>query len=258
MQLPHDPERLISLAADACAFFFIWRRGLRKDFPFFSAYIAYSIPAAIFLWIVEPHARLYFYGYWSSDAVDVLLAILAIYECFMRVFRGFSRARWFKWLFPATILLALIYAGWGTYRHPPVGLHLSSSILLVSGIVEVRYVVACICILFFLLVLLFRTRWKLPEFGIVLGFGMEAVTFGIAAVVRSEFGTKHAFWSEQLPGLGFLAAQGIWLWALVRAESSLAKAIPLTPSAEMINGLQEQVQVLKKFIGKSQGNAPGD
>jgi hypothetical protein len=236
----------VSISLEICVLTLIWLRGLSRSFPFFTGYTIYVVLIAAMDGLLASHARLYFYFYWNSDAIEILLSVAAIYESFARVFKGLSKLRRFQFIFAAAIFAALGYSVRSTYEHPPDSRLLAGRIL-ISAVIDVHYVLACLCILFFLLAALLRTRARLPEFGIVLGFGFEAAAFGIAAVVRSEFGTKYAFWSNEFPTVAYIAAGLIWLRAVWNSPET--ESTP-NPNERLADDMRHQVKVLRRFLQK--------
>lgn len=239
----------IYVLTQLCVFLLILRTKLYRRVPVFASYSALVILAASLLFFVESNERLYFSFYWFADAIEMLLAMASIYEAFANVFKGFSRVRGFRWLFPAAIIVGVAYSMWATYIHPPLSRFRTGTIL-VSAVVDMHYALVCICLLFFLLAAVFRARWRLPEFGIVLGFGIEAAAFGLAAVVRSEFGTKYSFWSTEFPTIAYIASELVWVWAVWGRKSSARSTTPITPDPQLADDIRRQVKILKKYLGK--------
>lgn len=230
-------------------FLMMGRRNLYRRFPVFATYIAYISVTALLYSLFSANYRAYFYLYWYTQVGEMLLAISSVYESFVHTFQSFSRMWWFRSMFPFTIAISVLYAGLESYAHPFNGMDSLDSSLVRIAIVE-NYVLVGICALFFILVVLLQVRWRLYEFPLVLGFGIAATAFGIAGVVRSEFVTRFSFFSVELPGVAFIVAELLWLSAVLAKESPMAQNLPAKPTKEMVGELREQVQVLRRFLGK--------
>jgi len=227
------------------------QRHLYRRFPLFTSYVAALVVVTMLRSAFLSHRNAYFYVYWFSEPVEVLLAVLAVHESFLTVFRGFYRLTWFRLLFPGAIIAALAYSAWKAWAHPPV--HASRwGAAIISTSIASQYVIMGICILFFLLERAFSVRWRLYEFRIVFGFGIAALGDVAAGVIRSELGQKQRFLSEYLPGFLFLLAVVVWLSAMFGAEPKEAAPIADTPEERraMLEGLRYHMRVLRKLVGK--------
>src|SRR5579864_797705 len=104
-----------------CLAVILVRRTLARKFPFFFLYLLAAI-------LIEL-ARLFFIGdypsyfkiFWSTEALYVLLALLALNEAFRAVFiQDFRRWKWFWMVFPGTVLiLCAVFVG-NALLHPPI------------------------------------------------------------------------------------------------------------------------------------------
>src|SRR5579859_1622777 len=104
----------------AWIFILMGRKHLYHRFPLFAAYIAVVIVRTVLcsVFLSRPHA--YFYVFWITQPFETLLAVLAVHESFLAVFRGFYHLTWFRLLFPGAIVTALAYAAWKAWAHPPI------------------------------------------------------------------------------------------------------------------------------------------
>src|SRR5258708_8844951 len=85
-----------------------WRRTYRQ-YPLFFVYVVSSLLIAILRFSVRGDYRLFFKVYWSTEAIYALVALLALYEVFRRLFQSFFPIyRWFWALF--TSFLAIFRA----------------------------------------------------------------------------------------------------------------------------------------------------
>ena len=88
------------------------RRGLHLKFKFFFAYIATQILTfAVIFPTYKYNYSAYFYLYWFSNAISVLLGFKVIHEIFLDVFRPFHTLRdlgsvLFKWAGLVMLLVA--------------------------------------------------------------------------------------------------------------------------------------------------------
>src|SRR5579864_3861843 len=108
---------------------FLWKHRVYKPFPIFFAYCVYAIAATT--------ARLlaflfggYFYIFWCTDLVFLLLGIAAIHESFRSVFEGFYLLRWFRWLYFGGIAVVVLMSILNSIFNRPTQVHPLLSIVL--------------------------------------------------------------------------------------------------------------------------------
>lgn len=106
----------------------VWLAGLMLKtrlylrFPFFFTYVLSFILIGVVKFSVIGHYRVYFFTFWISEAIYAVLALLALFEVFRKVFLGFYlRSGWFRALFPGTAVLAVTLVVWAILRHPVIG-----------------------------------------------------------------------------------------------------------------------------------------
>jgi hypothetical protein len=157
--------------------FMFWRK-LHRTFPVFFSYIAFQIAAfAVTLPLRMQGPRFYtgfFYVYWATTAISVVIGFGVIHEVFQDVFRPYHTLRdlgsvLFKWAGLVMLMVALVVAAStsSTTEDP-----------LVAGITTLQRsvrVVQCGLVLFLLVFSRYLgTNWKQKTFGIALGFGAFA------------------------------------------------------------------------------------
>ena len=241
--------QVITFSLEVCVLLLMRRRQLHRKFPLFATYIAYvaleTMLRSVFL--SKPH--IYFYVYWCTEPGAFLLRILAVHESFMHVLRSFYLLKWFRVLFPGTITMSLISAGWHAYTHPAHASPVGAAII--GTAVTAQYIVLAISILFFVLVNLVPVPWRIHEYRIVLGFGLSSLAISFSGAVRSEFGTRFEFLSRMLPGVAYILALVVWLSA---ATHSLPERVQLSgervsPEA-VISGVRRQLLLIRSFLRK--------
>ena len=153
------------------------RRKMHRKFKFFFAYVVTQILtfAVIFPAFLQQNYSVYFYLYWFSNAISVVLGFKIIHEVFLDVFRSFHTLRdlgtvLFKW----AGLVMLLVAG-------VVSVSSSSSQMLpwMQAIVTTQRCVRIIQV-GMVLFLLFFSRYlgvsrRQHSFGLALGFGSFAM-----------------------------------------------------------------------------------
>jgi len=153
----------------------LWR-GLHRKFKFFFAYVVTQILtfAAIFpsYW-TNPSA--YFYLYWISHAIGVLIGFAVIHEVFLDVFRSFHTLRdlgtvLFKWAGLVMLLVAGVVS---------ISSNSTDMVWWMQAIVTAERCVRIIQVGMVLLLLFFARYLGMSRrqhsFGIALGFGTFAV-----------------------------------------------------------------------------------
>jgi hypothetical protein len=197
------------------------------------------------------HGSLYFYVYWVSEALYVVLTFLVLQEAFRSVFRNFYSLRWFKLSFPGIGILILFVAILRAVYFRPAN-HSPLTVTLISLEIAVGFLQFAIFCLFILLVRFFHMRWRQQAFGIVLGFGIAAAGSLVAFLLRSEFGTKLDPMFRIATPLSYIIGVAVWLATFLKSEPSQpAKSwdSALTPD-QMISELRRHTQAVKGILGR--------
>ncbi len=149
------------------------RRGLHRRFPFFFAYIVAQVLTfgVVFPTYLRHNYWAFFYLYWFSTAVSVVLGFMVIHEVFLDVFRPFHTLRdlgtvLFKWAGLVMLLVAGVVSVSSTSND------LAPWMQAVVTTQRCVRIIQCGMVLF----LLFFARYlgvsrKQHSFGIALGFG---------------------------------------------------------------------------------------
>lgn len=226
------------------ALVFLFRR-TQRAFPLFFAYILGSLLISIVrlsaysVW----NSHSYFYVYWASEAVMSLLAWFAIYEVFVRrLFAGFYKIGFYRFLFPAVALVLIA----GTFsitlmiRGGP-GFSVESRIFeFVSGII----------LIFFVALMLFMGRqWSRYELGVSLGFGIDI----IFSLIRSaEWSRSHYITQANLLSLiAWDIACCIWLVCFWKADIWIYEQPDSQISAEIVYQAQSWQEMLRTWLRKN-------
>jgi hypothetical protein len=193
----------------ACIFV---RRRLLKKYPFFFGYIFFSILSAIVLFAASGNYAAYFKGFWITEAIDALLALLALHEAFHAVFiQDFRDWRWFWMVFPAAvIILSAVFIG-DALLHPPTQAPRIIAVILSFGTV-VNCVKGGLFLMFLVLAwLLLGESWPTYPYGVALGFAVSALGSVAAFWARSIFGTKFNWLGKYGPPVSYILAVVIWI-----------------------------------------------
>jgi hypothetical protein len=230
---------LLALLAGVLA----WRR-LHREFPFFFAYVLVALLAGVVRFVVYKlfSTTVYFYVFWCSDFVGILAAFLAIYETFLRrIFPGFARVRFFRYLFPAAaVLIALL--GFLTALHAP---DKRTAFFVTSRVFDfVRSAV----IGFFVAVILFMGRqFTGYEFSIAAGFGIQAAVALANAAIRTQAKNASTVLDRFEP-IAFDASCLIWLWSFVQRNETPPRASSQELTPEALHEAKKWEESLKGFI----------
>ncbi len=153
----------------------LWRK-LHRTFPMFFWYVAFQIIVfALTFPLYRAHLySVFFYVYWSTTAISVLLGFGVIHEIFLDVFRPYHTLRdlgsvLFKWAGLVMLMVAGVVAASAASGN---GNPLETGIMTLERSVRV---VQCGLILFLLVFSRYLgTNWRQKSFGIALGFGAFA------------------------------------------------------------------------------------
>lgn len=215
---------------------FVRRVALWK-YPFFFAYIIYSILGTGALLATAAKYDLFYYVYWINDAGLSLLAVLALHEVFRRVFFGFyERSWWFRMLFPSAACLTILMI----YLSAASSLRLLNNpvmrLILTFGI-SIKFMQAGLLVLLVTLAGSIRLRWRLAPLGIIFGFGISGFGSAVGYWARSEFRTNLGILSDYLPPVAYLLAIVVWLATFWKPQAG-----PDSLSAATLDELREEIQ----------------
>ena len=218
------------------------KRRLYSQFPFFFSYTVASIVGEVLKLALIHHYVLYFYAYWVSEALYVILALAALYEAYYRVFRNFFRVHpWFWRLFPVAVATVVVISTVYSLTRPPKQA-LWFINLIISLEIGVNLIQFSIFLLFRAAMLVFHARRRNYPLGIVNGFAVLAIA-GIAYTLFSEFGTKFTFLVQYGVPVAYILAEAVWLDTFLRppeAPPQLPQGVTLEQAlAEMAQGHQE-------------------
>ena len=234
-----------------CLFFLLLKLKTYKEFPVFGIFVAFSALNSILVIATGQYPRIYFYVYWISEAIFIVLSFLVMQEAFRSVFRNFSSLRWFKLSFPGIGVLILLIALLRAVFFRPAN-HSPLAVTLLSLEIAVGFLQFAIFCLFMLLVHFFHMRWRQQAFGIVLGFGIAAAGSLVAFILRSEFGTNVDRVFRIATPLSYIIGVVVWLATFLRPEpSQLTKDwdSALTPE-QMISELRRHTNAVKGILGR--------
>jgi hypothetical protein len=157
----------------------IVKRQTYRELPFFFLYAtsAFLIGGLRFLAFYVGHAT-YFYTYWITELAGTLFVFLAMYELFLRrLFPGFRRSGFYRNLFPvaafAVLLLTVITALFAQDKQF-VFVRLSR---------QFDFVRTALLVFFTALMLFMGRNWSRYEFGIAVGFAVQAAVALASAAI---------------------------------------------------------------------------
>ena len=208
----------------------LWRK-IHRTFPIFFAYIVFQILVfAITFPLQSPHFYvIFFYVYWATTAVSVILGFRVIQEIFLDVFRPYHTLRdlgsvLFKWAGLVMLMVAGVVAAStaSATEHP-----LQTGIMTLQRSVRV---VQCGLILFLLVFSRYLgTNWRQKSFGIALGFGAFASVELSLVALNASTGN---FVSQVLTSFINMTAYNVTI--LVWVGYMLLKSPAREPAAHML------------------------
>ena len=226
----------------------VWRSVIRRRYPWFFAYCAYSVLGTSARLGAVPSPYAYSYVYLWTDPGFLVLGICAMQEVFRDVFAGFYLLPWFRRLYYGGIIVTVLIAVLNSIVNRPVHVPPLAATLLDIGI-AINCIQAAIFALFYLSAKLLDMAFRRHSFGIVLGFGIASIGTLVPYVLRSTFGTKFETFIIYAPSVAYFVSLGVWLSAFFRPEAEHDQAPSKSPE-QMAGEVSEYLKVLRSFFGK--------
>ena len=152
------------------------RSGLKKQFPFFFHYTVYQVVSAGVLFLLYKNPMHYFYGYWISSALSVLLGFCVLYELFAFIVRPYVGLRdlamlLFRW---ATTIIIIMSGVVGVSTHRGAAQEVMAAVVTLERTVRLMQ---CGMLVFIVLCSQYLgLSWRSFATGIAAGFGIFAAT----------------------------------------------------------------------------------
>jgi len=212
----------------------LFRRGLYKDHPYFFNYTIFQVLSVTFLLVVQRSVSLYplyFYGYWVSAAIGIVISFAVLQEIFKEAFRPYEALRdlsiiLFRW---SALVLLLMGGMWAiTTIHSDGREPMMTVILLAERSVRLMQCGLVFFLLLFSEYLGISRRHVL--FGIALGFGLYASVNMLVATGMSHPSILHASVLRRINCAAYDLATLIWLgYSLLAPSRSTALAAIRSP-----------------------------
>ncbi|HEV2991037.1 MAG TPA: hypothetical protein VG759_21540 [Candidatus Angelobacter sp.] len=225
----------------------VYRR-LYREFPFFFTYLITVASADIvrFMMFKPSMALAYFYAYWVTEAFEVLLGFLVLYEVFLiRLFPQFNVTVIYRWLFPAMGAIVVGLTVWMFLGAPSTG---PSKIVTIIGAATMALNFCQVSFLIFFAGLTVYMQRELGRYeaGIGTGFGIHAAVklFVTGQWVGRSYASARL---DQLPTISYLLAILIWLFFLSKSEPK-PEETPITK--EMVDQADEAYDKILHLLWK--------
>lgn len=217
MKISNIIELVFSLSLEAWLIVLLFRRNVYKYFPVFVGYIVISAPITAARLIAAPNYQLYFYVYWSTNALLLLIGLGALHEIFRWAYEGFYELWWFRVFYYGSISAVLILALRNAAVNPPVQAHPLVGLVLNIGI-AVNLLQAVIACVFYGLTRPLGIEFRRYPFGIALGFLVSSTGSLLGYLARSVFGTNFQAFARYASPVSYILGLIIWLSAFVLPE----------------------------------------
>jgi len=237
--------------------FLIWlaillvRSKLARKYPFFFAYITFSILATTIVISVSGSYQIFLVVYWITEAFHAVLALLALHEAFHDVFLQDFRDWWWFWMvFPATVLvLSVVFIG-NALLHPPIQASPFAAVIL-SFATVVNCVKGGLFLMFLLLAwLLLGKSWPTYPYGVVTGFAVSALGSLVAYWARSVFGTKFNPLVKYGPPVAYILAVVVWIASCYLPPEPKNRWANFTDPERGVATVRQYIRALKWIAGK--------
>lgn len=219
---------------------FLWRR-IYRELPLFFIYIVSAWTIGLLRYIAfNIGSRSYFYVYWISELAGAVTVSLALYEVFLRrLFIRFYKIRFYRNLFPTIAVVILILTiVTALQAHDKRAAFMSAS----RGFDFAR---TSVLVFFVGLMAVMGREWKRYDFGIALGFGLQASAALLNAAMRIQ-----GHYNSSIPAAIEIAAYDVAciIWVITFWKPEKSQSGPPGGSVETLYQAQKWEETLKSFL----------
>lgn len=213
--------------------FFMIRRNLRRQYPFFFAYVVFQVAMFIVQFsIYHWWPRAYFRFYWTTNTLGILISFAVIYELFKEIFAPFDGLKdlggaLFRWAAVILVLAAVLIAATTTAPGDSI-----QARFVISLERSIRVMQCGIVLLMILCAPCVGLKREHRIFGIAAGFGVIAAIdlISTAAVARLGISSATALFNTLAHMISFSVAVGMWTLYMLRPEPARGPVLQYAPS----------------------------
>jgi hypothetical protein len=187
-----------------------------------------------------PHP--YFYTYWISELAAAVTVSLALYEVFLRrLFMRFYKVRFYRNLFPGIAIVILLMTIITALQAPDK----RAAFLMASRGFD--FVRTSVLVFFVALMAIMGREWHRYDFGIALGFGIQAAVALVNAAVRTQIHYKPTALGT-IEVVAYDVACVVWLITFWRPEKSLVPAAENALTPETLQQARKWEDAVKDLL----------
>lgn len=193
-------------------------KGLWRKFPFFTAYSFFTLLETVVTLAVHQNRSAFFYTYWASECIGIVLGMAVTYEVFGHLFAVHPGLRKLARLIFRGALVALVVLGFAVFIGQAQS-QISNAPGAILVIEEATRIVEVGLIMFlFLFSTAFGLHWRQHVFGVALGLGVFAAVELITVTVKSRAAGHAADALSIVRMASYNLSLVIWLGYLLAPE----------------------------------------
>ena len=208
-----------------------WRR-----LPLFTCYSLFSFLATVTIYIIQKSPFAFFYCYWITETIGIVLGFAVVYEVFKHLFSVHGALlKLARLIFRCAIAGFLCIGLIMIFVQTPNDIGgLGKGILVIEQ--ATRIIEVGLLMFLFVCSSAFGLHWKQSEFGIALGLGLFATVELAVVTLLAEVGVQAADVLNVVRILAFNISLFIWLGYLLVPERATSNAeVPKRAQLEQWN-----------------------
>jgi hypothetical protein len=221
---------------------FLWRR-IYQGLPFFFSYVLYDLVVGAARYAaasINPKFNLYFF--WFTEFAGFFVVMAALYEVSLkRLFPKFFRVGFYRVLFPAIAIIVPILSIQIALQAPDKRHALTMTM---RGYDAARAVVLVFVVL---LMIIMGRSWRRYDFGILLGFAVQAAAAVINGIARVQAHYQQTIW-DTVETFAFGASCLIWLITFWKPENRVELQPLDQTAAETLQQARTWQSALKDWL----------
>lgn len=235
-------------------FCFLVARRTYRELPYFFVYVLNALLIGVARYAAYFLSRdLYIYVYWISELAGAVVVTLALYEVFLRrLFAKFHKVRFYRSFFAIVALVVLVLTIFTALQAPDEG----KAFLMASRAYD--FVRTAILVVLVALMALMGRQWTRFDFGIALGFGVQAAMALINAAVRTRLHYQPTV-LDLVEAVSYNLSCLIWLITFWKPESPRALFSGDQLNPQMLKEARTWETTLKEWLapGKTKQKGAG-